>query len=336
MTKLIDTTLREGEQTPGVRFTSEQKKRIIAYLCEVGIEEIEVGISSPRAYNCRKLIEFTRSNFSDVSLSLWSRCIFDDITHAAHLAPDILSLSVPISDIHLETKFGRNRGWARSLMLEGIDMAKRHKLRVSVGFEDATRSDPRFLIEMGQLAQGAGAERIRLADTVGLATPLELAALISKLKMHVPGIALAVHTHNDFGMGTANGIAALESGAEFVDATVLGLGERAGCARLEEIVGFLIFNRGQTRYNGRLLKCLASYVANCAGKPIGHQKPIIGKKIFTCETGLHLQGILKNPRTYEPFCPERVGAQRELLFGNKSGRRANQMLTIKCKPTIIR
>ena len=133
---------------------------------------------------------------------------------------------------------------------------------------------------------------------------------------------LAVHTHNDFGMATANAVAALEAGAVWADATVLGLGERAGCARLEELVGYLRLEKGQTGLAPEHLKGLAEYVADRSARSIDPARPLIGDRIFTCETGLHLQGLQKDPVTYEPYPPEQVGAERRLLFGAKCGRRA--------------
>jgi homocitrate synthase NifV len=207
-------------------------------------------------------------------------------------------------------------------METSIDFARQQGLSVSIGFEDATRSDPAFLMRMAKAAEQHGAIRIRLADTVGIASPAQLAGLVTSLKMSLNICHVAVHTHNDFGMATANAIAALEAGALSVDGVVLGLGERTGCARLEEIVGYLSLAKGVSQLKPEYLKPLAHYVAGISGRSIAGNRPIIGEDIFTCETGLHLQGLQRKPLTYEPFCPERVQAERKLLFGSKSGRRA--------------
>ena len=320
--KIIDTTLREGEQTPGVRFSLEQKKRIIDSLAAIGVAEVEVGISSRRLDAPQQLINYCRQIHPGLRLSLWSRCRSGDISHAAALSPDILSLSVPVSDIHLEKKFNRNRTWARKSMLNGILLAKKQGLAVSMGFEDATRGDKAFICDMAVLATRAGAERIRIADTVGIASPLGITDLLSAIRRKVGSIQLALHAHNDFGMATANAITALEAGAEWVDGVILGLGERAGCARLEELVGYLSIIKGVQVLKSDQIKTLASYVAGIVNKKIDGQHPLLGNDIFTCETGLHLQGLLLEPETYEPYCPERIGAQRKLLFGVKSGRKA--------------
>ena len=320
--QIIDTTLREGEQTPGLLFSLNEKKQILDGLVGIGITESELGISS-RLHACPKpLIEYCRKNHPGLRLSLWSRCRKEDISHAAVLAPDVLSLSIPVSDIHLRDRLQKDRIWAQKTMEKSIAFARKLSLAVSIGFEDATRSDIDFLLQMARAAEQSGAFRIRLADTVGIASPSDFTRLVSALKQTLTSCTIAVHSHNDFGMATANAIAALEAGALSVDGVVLGLGERTGCARLEEIVGYLSLIKGVEGLRPEFLKPLASYVAKIAGRRIAGNRPIIGNDIFTCETGLHLQGLQNEPQTYEPFDPGRVQAERKFLFGAKSGRRA--------------
>ena len=319
---IIDTTLREGEQTPGLLFSLTEKKRILDGLVKIGVTEAELGISS-KLHPCPgSLISYCRTIHPDLKLSLWSRCKKEDIIHASRLTPDILSLSIPVSDLHLQDRLRKNRQWAQQTMVASIELARQMGMAVSIGFEDATRSDPRFLQQMARTAAQHGAVRIRIADTVGIASPTQFAALIATLNKARIDCLLAVHTHNDFGMATANAIAALDAGASSVDAVVLGLGERTGCARLEEIVGYLSLARGGDRFQPEFLKPLAHYVAQITGRTIAGNRPVIGKDIFTCETGLHLQGLQNKPETYEPFNPEKVQAERKLLYGAKSGRQA--------------
>lgn len=318
--KIIDTTLREGEQAPGVMFTLEQKKKIIDLLVHVGVAEIELGVSSPLADCTMPLLKYCRSNYPDMRLSLWSRCREEDIRFASILMPDILSLSIPVSEIHLTKKMVRDRSWAEKVMQDSIDLTRRLGMEASVGFEDATRADPVFLGEMALLAEKAGASRLRLADTVGVASPGRIAQLMSEMRTNLSTCELAIHTHNDFGMATANAVAAFEAGAIWADATVLGLGERAGCAKLEELVGYIALVQKDPDLYPTHLRCLTRYVADITGRNISGHKPIIGEDIFTCETGLHLQGLQKDPQTYEPYNPESVGGRRKMLFGAKSGR----------------
>ncbi len=319
---IIDTTLREGEQTPGLLFSLTEKKCILDGLVKIGIDEAELGVSS-KLHTCpNPLISYCRENHPQLKLSLWSRCRKEDIIHASELKPDIISLSIPVSDIHLQDRLLKDRTWAEKTMVTAIVLARQRGLAVSVGFEDATRSDPVFLRQMARAAEQHGATRVRIADTVGIASPAQFAELITTLQESLSRCRLAVHTHNDFGMATANAIAALESGASAVDAVVLGLGERTGCARLEEIAGYLSLARGVSSLKAEFLKPLSRYVAQIAGRNIAGNRPVVGDDIFTCETGLHLQGLQNRPHTYEPFNPERVQAERKLLFGAKSGRRA--------------
>lgn len=320
--RIIDTTLREGEQTPGVAFSLGEKTTILDLLAATGIDEAEIGISSPLVPSLDVLISHCRANHPQLALSLWCRCRREDIDWAGRLQPDILSLSIPVSDLHLRERLGKDRDWARSCVRDAIAAAVAAGMKVAVGFEDATRAEPSFLREMAMLAERAGACRLRLADTVGIGSPATIAALVRDIRLITAGIDLGVHTHNDFGMATANAVAALEAGAVWADATVLGLGERAGCARLEELIGYIRLVRGDSRLYPDRLKPVAEFVAARARLDIDPRRPVIGTGIFTCETGLHLQGLQENPATYEPYPPESVGAERRLFFGAKCGRKA--------------
>lgn len=319
---IIDTTLREGEQTPGTTFSLADKFRILDGLARVGVDEAELGISSQFTSCTGPLVRYCRSHHPQLSLSLWSRCNSDDIEHAGKLQPDILSLSIPVSDIHLHKRLKKDRRWAKISMIDGLRQAIHLGMVTSIGFEDATRSDPLFLREMARTAVEHGASRIRIADTVGISSPGRFANLISDIKVDIGNCRLAVHTHNDFGMATANGVAAVEAGANSVDTVVLGLGERTGCARLEEVAGYFSLIHGDQRYKPEHLKPLADLLASLTGKNIPGNQPLVGEDIFTCETGLHVQGLQADPVSYEPFPPERVLAERKMLFGAKSGRRA--------------
>lgn len=318
---IIDTTLREGEQTPGVLFSLAEKQTILDGLAKVGVTEVEVGIASRFHADSGALIAYGRQTHPGLRLSLWSRCRGEDIASAARHKPDLLSLSIPVSDIHLEKRLQKGRDWALKTMAEAIAFARRQEMPVAIGFEDATRADLRFVRTMARAAEAHGVVRLRFADTVGIASPASITHLIASLRAEVR-CPLAVHTHNDFGMATANGIAALAAGARSVDTVVLGLGERTGCARLEEIAAYLTLVEGTASYQTEFLKPLAGYVAGLTGRTIAGNRPVVGEDIFTCETGLHLQGLDRAPETYEPFAPERVAGRRKLLIGAKAGRRA--------------
>lgn len=319
MKGLIDSTLREGQQTVGVLFSQKQKEQIFCHLLEIGIEEIEMGVVSRLDPDLPDLLRKCRGR--GPRLALWSRCRSADISLAASLDPDVLSLSIPVSDRHIRQKLGRQRDWVLETTRESITQARDLGIRlVSLGLEDATRAAPNFVEEAAGVAAEAGAGRIRLADTVGIAGPQEIAALVGWCKS-ASALEIGVHTHNDFGMATANVIAAFDAGADWADVTVLGLGERAGNARLEEVAAYLSLRRGRT-YRLEAIPHLCRMVASETNRTIDRHQPVIGPDIFACETGLHLQGLARDPATYEPYPPEVIGARRHLLYGSKVGRRA--------------
>ena len=319
MQGLIDSTLREGSQTFGLSFNLAQKKGIFAGLCRVGIEEIEIGLATPMDEELPELVEFCRAHDPDRRIALWCRCRMDDILFAATIKPNVLSLSIPVSELHITKKLDRDPAWALVAVRSAVLEARRLGFKIiSLGLEDATRAERSFLDKMVKTAIDAGVDRLRLADTVGIASPIEIIELVKRIKSF-GSVEVGVHMHNDFGMATANSLAALDAGAEWADVTILGLGERAGNARLEELAGYLALRR-KNSYCLEVIPGLAKTVAAVCGRTISPHKPILGEKIFYCETGLHLQGLEKDPSTYEPFAPESVGARRRLQFGGKIGR----------------
>lgn len=317
--QVIDSTLREGEQSYGVLFSISQKQKIIDGLVRVGIREIELGVGAPLCDDSQDLLSYCRTRYPHLRTSFWARCRAQDIDHVAQIGGDYISLSLPVSDLLLEFRIGKGRQWAESAACQAIRAARGKGLSVAIGFEDALRADRDFVLALAQQVEAAGAYRIRLADTVGTASPRQMMAMVRAVKDRLQRAELAVHCHNDFGMATANSIAALEAGAQLVDATVLGLGERSGCARLEEVIGYLGLIRGVSGFFPEQLTRLAHYVGRVAGRPVAGWTPVVGEEIFACESGLHVQALLQDPSTYEPFAPERVGATRKLGFGAKSG-----------------
>lgn len=316
---LVDSTLREGSQTVGVAFTLEQKVALARQLARVGVEEVEVGIASPLDKELPALVARCRGEAGVKRLSLWCRCREEDIACALRLAPEVLSLSVPASDLHIGVKLGLGRPAVLAMVAKAVAGARAGVPYLSLGLEDATRAEPAFLREIVRVACESGVDRIRIADTVGVATPGSIGALVRELRSNF-AVEIGVHMHNDFGMATANAVAALEAGAHWADVTVLGLGERAGNSRLEEVAGYLALQGGRP-YATTLFPGLARLAADCAGRTIEPHRPVIGAGIFACETGLHLAGLAKDPRTYEPYAPDLVGKERKLIYGEKIGRR---------------
>ena len=321
--ELIDTTLREGAQAPGVNFTQATKLAIISWLKKVGVDEIELGTAAPLHGGLAEFVRQARAIVGDrCRLALWCRCKDEDIAFAAACRPDMLSLSIPVSDRHIQERLGKDRAWVLAALEGSVRLALALGIpQVSVGLEDASRADVPFLLEVARTAERSGTERIRIADTVGICSPGRMAALVQAVNEAVR-CKVGVHCHNDFGMATANSIAALESGATSLDAAVLGLGERAGCCRLEEAAGYLALVQGHRRYKPEHLPTLCQMVAKASGRSIAASHPLVGADIFTCESGLHQHGLAINPATYEPYPPERVGGRRTLRFGVKTGRRA--------------
>jgi homocitrate synthase NifV len=321
MAALIDSTLREGEQTPGVYLRLDQKVAIVSGLARIGIEEIELGHAVGDG-DMPVLLAEARRLAPGARLALWCRALAPDIAAGGALAPDVLAMSLPVSDLHLERRLGRSRQWLLDHIGIAAGLARSSGVGyVSLGLEDATRADPDLLDAVCARAAAAGLDRLRLADTVGIATPASLTALLARCRRHFGG-AIGVHTHNDFGMAGANAIAAMEAGADWADVTVLGLGERAGNARLEEVVGWLVLAGGETCYDTRAVVDLCRRVAPWAGRRIEAHHPLLGSRLFTCESGLHVDGLAKDARTYEPYAPVAVGAERHVWVGKHAGRGA--------------
>ncbi len=321
MKGIIDTTLREGEQTANVYFDLAEKLHIISLLNKVGIDEIELGIAAQNP-EIDELIKEAGKLAGCPKLALWCRCLPKDIEESLKLCPDILAISIPVSDIHIKNKLGRDRKWALARVREGIRQAgDLSSCYLSLGLEDASRADMDFVDEVCLLAEKEGINRVRFADTVGIMDPIAIFDVISRLRSLL-SVDIGVHAHNDFGMATANAIAALAAGADFADVTVNGLGERAGNAALEEVTAFLTKRKGIDRYNLKHLRPLSEYLAKVSNLPLSPKKPVVGKDIFTCDSGIHIDGLVKNPSNYEPYDPTEVSLDRRFLIGKNAGKNA--------------
>ncbi|WP_298039303.1 homocitrate synthase [uncultured Desulfuromonas sp.] len=314
-----DTTLRDGEQTAGVVFTLEEKKRIARMLDEMGVGEIECGIPAmgkEEQKSVRALVEMDLK----ARLITWNRAVVPDIQASIDAGVTAVDVSLSVSDIHIRHKLRKDRTWVAEQLKTALGFAKEHGLYVSVGGEDASRADLDFLTELLEVARALGADRFRFCDTLGILDPFATYEKIRTLRERVPELELEVHTHNDLGMATANAIAGIKAGATYVNTTVNGLGERAGNAALEEVVMALKHACGQDPgiATGRLVE-LSRLVGKASCRPVPEWKAVVGEKVFSHESGLHADGVLKHPGNYEGFDPAEVGLSRHMVLGKHSG-----------------
>jgi len=322
--KIDDTTLRDGEQTAGVVFANKEKIRIAKLLDEIGIDQIEAGIPAMGGDE-RDVIEEIAHLGLRASVLGWSRANVKDIKTTLETGVDAIAISLATSDIHIETKLQKDRPWVLSTIREAVAAAKAQNpdAYVSVNAEDASRTELGFLVEYAKAAKAEGADRLRFCDTIGLMEPFRTYQVIKALREE-SGLEIEMHTHNDFGMAVANAIAGIHAGATWVNVTVGGLGERAGNAALEEVVMALKYVEGfeQIQFDTKRFRELGEYVAKAAGRTIPAWKSIIGTNMFAHESGIHADGVIKNPKTYEVFAPEEVGLSRQIVIGKHSGSKA--------------
>lgn len=319
--KVVDVTLRDGEQTAGVVFANPEKIRIAKLLDAVGVDQIEAGIPTMGGDE-KKVIKQIVNLGLKADIIGWNRAVVSDIQASIDCGVDAAAISISTSDIHIEHKLKKDRQWVLTNMAKAVEFAKKNNLYVSVNAEDASRTDMDFLIEFARIAREAGGDRIRYCDTIGVLDPLTMYDNVKRL-IDATGMAIETHTHNDFGMATANALAGAKAGASYMGVTVNGLGERAGNASLEEVIMTLeqLWNM-KLGYNTTLLKQLSEYVATASRRPLSVNKAIVGDNIFKHESGIHADGILKCAATYEAFLPEQVGLTRGIIIGKHSGTHA--------------
>lgn len=332
--KFLDTTLRDGEQTPGVSLVPESKLRIAQRLDELGVDYIEAGFAAVSEGELEAVKLIAKQGLK-AKISSAARGTRGDIDAVIKSGASTISMIIPTSDLHIEVKLRKTRDQILDAITDCIGYAKDHGLAVEFLAEDATRSDLQYLIKAFQTAENAGVDRLIVCDTVGILTPERSTELFSKLTEQIKA-PIGVHCHNDFGMAVANSVAALGSGAQEVHATINGLGERAGNASLEEIVVTLkSLYKLDLNIKTELLYGTSQLVSRLTGVYVQPNKAIVGENAFTHESGIHTQGIIANPLTYEPITPELVGATRRIAAGKHSGSHATRVNLEKMglKPT---
>ena len=316
--RFLDTTLRDGEQTPGVSLSRDEKIAIATALDSLGVQVIEAG-SAMTSEGERQSIKAVAGLGLEAEICSYVRALPADIDTALQCDVDSVHLVVPVSDLHIERKLKSDRKSVIRKAVEVTEYAKEHGLIVELSGEDASRSDLDYLTTLYTAGIEAGADRLAFCDTVGVLVPEVTAKIFGRLSGL--GVPLSVHCHNDFGMATANTIAALRSGAAQAHVTVNGIGERAGNASLEEVVMTL-----ESLYEiDTGIKCqdiyqLSRLVSRMTGLQLSPNKAIVGENAFTHEAGIHVHGLLADTKTYEPISPETVGRKRRIVLGKHAGR----------------
>jgi homocitrate synthase NifV len=318
MVQINDTTLRDGEQAPFVAFNTKEKIEIAQLLCEAGANEIEVGIPAMGKREQEDIKEIVSLGLP-VPIMSWNRATMYDLESSILCGVNAVDLSIPTSDMLIDVKYNGNKSKLLKNLEQVIIAAKRDNLFVCIGGEDSSRADSAFLKEILIMGAELGADRFRYCDTVGILTPMQTFKNITEL-CNFNLLDIEMHTHNDFGMATANAIAGIEAGATSVNTTVIGLGERAGNASFEQVLMSLTHQFNENRMiDANVLKKLVNRVSVAANKPIDDNLPIVGAHIFSHESGIHANGMMKNSSAYEAFCPEEVGLFRNYPIGKHSG-----------------
>ncbi|MBF0447434.1 MAG: homocitrate synthase [Magnetococcales bacterium] len=318
---LDDTTLRDGEQSAGVAFTTDEKMAIARALDAIGVPEMEVGIPAMGEME-REEIRILANLGLKADLLVWCRMDFNDYSICPSLGIDRVDLSIPVSNQQIKNKLGSTPEHILSRIHQEVSRAGDLGLSVCVGLEDASRASMDFLCRVTQIAAQAGAQRIRFADTVGILDPFQTFESIRRLRS-ITDLDIEIHAHDDLGLATANSLAAVRAGATHINTTVNGLGERAGNAPLEEVAMGLKQTMGlHTGIDLLGLPALSELVALASGRPLSCQKSLVGSAVFSHESGIHVDGLLKDIENYQGVNPSELGRHHHFVLGKHSGRSA--------------
>jgi isopropylmalate/homocitrate/citramalate synthase len=321
MVEILDTTLREGEQTPYVNFLVNEKVEIARRLDQIGVEMIEAGDPSVSQNVAAAISKITALNLNAeiVAHSLATR---SGIEAAKTVGADRVAVFYPTSQIHLETKTNRTPAEAIEIVTEHIRYAQSLGLKARYTPEDATRTDFEFLVQICNAAIEAGADRISYADTLGIMQPHEMFSQIRELRARLLPCRIDLHCHDDYGLALANAMAGIRAGADCVHTTVNGMGERTGIPDLCETIIAFHNLEGEQKYNLGPMVALSSYLEKVTGFFNAPNKPITGQNAFSHKSGVHTNGVLKNPQTYESIDPALIGRERKIVIDKYTGKRA--------------
>lgn len=316
--RIFDTTLRDGEQTPGVSITPEQKVQIAIKLDELGVDAIEAGFPVVSHGEAIAIKNITKQGLNAEICGL-ARAVKSDIDAVINCDLAYVHTFIATSDIHMQFKLRMNRQQVLEKAAWAVEYAKKHGIQVEFSAEDATRSDRAFLNQVFRAVASVGVDRLDIPDTVGYATPQYIEEIVKDVQTNI-GLPISMHCHDDFGLAVANSISGINAGAVCAHVTINGLGERAGNASLEELVMALQCLYGRKHnVKTKLLYETSRFISNTMGIIVQPNKAIIGENAFGHESGIHTHGIINNPLTYEPISPDLVGRKRWMQAGKHAG-----------------
>ena len=321
MLEILDTTLREGEQTPYVNFTVDEKVEIAKMLDRVGVDMIEAGDPSVSPNVARAIGRIAALDLQAeiVAHSIASR---PGIDRAKACGADRVAIFYATSRMHLDAKLHKTEKEALEIIREHVCYATSLGLKVRYTPEDATRTDFDFLVEVCNAAVKAGADRISFADTLGIMQPHIMLERVCALRQRLHPCKIDLHCHDDYGLALANAMAGIRAGADCIHTTVNGLGERTGIPDLAETILAFHNLEGAQKYNLQPLMNISNYLERISGFFLAPNKPITGQNAFSHKSGVHTNGILKDPRTYEPFDPSILGRERKIVIDKYTGKSA--------------
>ena len=319
--RILDTTLRDGEQTPGVAITVDEKIRIAKKLDKLGVDTMEVGFPASSPGEMRAAREILKLGLNSQICGL-ARVLRSDLDAAIDSGVDYIHTFIGTSPLHREYKLKMSQEEILNKSVDSIEYIKDHGITAEFSAEDATRTEFNYLKEIYNAVEEAGVDYINVPDTVGVMVPASMRWIISEIKKNIK-VPISVHCHDDFGMAVANSLSAVEAGASQVHVTINGLGERAGNTSLEEVVMALTSQYHiQTNINTKLLVDTSEFVSRITGIKMPPNKAIVGENAFAHEAGIHVHGVLQKAETYEPITPEMVGHTRRIVLGKHTGANA--------------
>ncbi len=319
--RILDTTLRDGEQTPGVAITVDEKIRIAKKLDKLGVDTMEVGFPASSPGEMKATREILKLGLNSQICSL-ARPLRNDLDAAIDCDVDYIHTFIGTSPLHREYKLKMGQEEILTKSVEAVEYIKDHGITAEFSAEDATRTEFDYLKKIYAAVEGAGVDYINVPDTVGVMVPASMRYIIAELKKIIK-TPISVHCHDDFGLAVANSLSAVEAGAGQIHATINGLGERAGNASLEEVVMALTSQYNiKTNIKTQLLVDTSEFVSRITGIKMPPNKAIVGDNAFAHEAGIHVHGVLQKAETYEPITPEMVGHTRRIVLGKHTGANA--------------